>query len=378
MRAVLAVLPDTNALFGMLTSRSPEPAWQRLLGLSTAGEIEVVLAEVVQWELANQLREKLDSELGSLRVQTEKLRGLGLEPPAFGEGPDQVPQLVASASEHLRQAVLWHRGRIAPAPFVAAADLVRRSLERRPPFDRDDRGLRDTMLWLTALDVLATGATVILVSQDKRAFGDGELLGALREEVAASCGDGNRVLLTPDCPHALELVRERTSEVRRAAERAFDDPDVLAGAMHALADEARGEILDDRALSRQGWPAELVGVRVVHVERFTSAAIQSVDRTPDGSMRVGVRVGVVAELDARHDPELEYNDFMELIHDAEVNEIGYGLIDPLVQAHLRRTADLFGEVLLDPRADVGPLSRLTRVELPRRTLPHGQLRLELP
>lgn len=374
---MLAVLPDTNALFGALTNRSPCPAWQRLLGLSAAGEIEVVLAEVVQWELANQLREKLDADLRSLRAQTEKLRRLGLEPPTFGEGEGQAQQVLAATAEQLRQTVLWHRGRIVQAPFVPAADLVRRSLERRPPFDRHDRGLRDTMLWLTALELVTTGATVVLISQDKRAFGDGELLPALREEVAVRCGDADRVLLTRDCPHALKVVRERTGELRKTAERAFDDADVLADVMHTLADEARDEILDDRALRRQGWAPELVGVRVIHIESFTSAAIESVDATPSGSICVRVRVGVIAALDARHDPEIEYNDLMDLIEEAEVDDVGYGLLDPWAQAHLRRPADLLGEVLIDPHAVGTPTSRLTGVELPRRALPHGQLRLEL-
>ncbi len=374
---MLAVLPDTNALFGALTSRTPNPPWQRLLGLSTAGEIQVVLAEIVQWELANQLREKLETEFRSLRIQTDKMRRLGLEPPPFGEGPDQAQQVVAGTSEELRQQVLWHRGRIASAPSVSAADLVRRSLERRPPFDREDRGLRDTMLWLTALDLVADGTTVVLVSHDKRAFGDGELLHALREEVAAKCGDANRIVLARDCADAFELVCERTSELRRAAEQAFDDTDILAGVMQALAEQSCDEILDDVALRRQGWPEELVGVCVSAVDRFTSAAIESVERVSTGGLRIRVRVGVVAELDARHADDIDYNDLMDLIAEADIVDAGRTLLDPWMLLYLRRPTDLLGDVLLDPAAPDEVRTVLTGVELPRRVLPHRQLQFEL-
>jgi hypothetical protein len=371
------VVIDSNQLYGRLTADRPSSEWQRLLGLSAAGKVELVLPEVVQWELVNQFREELTAKLVRYRASGQHLSRAGLAVPSFGGGEAEIAQLVAEAGERLRQTVLWHRGRIAPVPDVSAAVLVRRSLERRAPFDAEDRGMRDTLLWHTVLGLLREGQDVVLVSADGRAFGQDRLLPALADEVAAIGGHPSRVVLAGCIKDSLELLTARTSEAyARAHDAIFDDDEVVSAVIQALSEGAESVITEGDDVWKQGWPDELVGYRVVEVTEWGGLAIEEAALVPDGSVRATLTLLAHAELDVRS-TWLEYNDFEELTADGHISDVGVGLLDGLTQTYLRRDVIIVGEVSLSqgcPTAQV----RVAEVRLPRRALRSGQLALELP
>lgn len=100
------VVVDSNQLFGYLAAPRPAPELQRLLDLSAAGTIELVLPEVVHWELVNQFHEDVAGRAARYRTAEQQLRRVGATPPAFGELDEQVSELVTQAGERLRQAAI--------------------------------------------------------------------------------------------------------------------------------------------------------------------------------------------------------------------------------------------------------------------------------
>jgi hypothetical protein len=95
----MLVVVDSNLLFGSLTASRPAQEWQRLLELSSEGSIELVLPEVVHWELVNQLRENLTRKAERYRKLGDDLRRAGLAPSNSGAFEGQLSEVVADTGE---------------------------------------------------------------------------------------------------------------------------------------------------------------------------------------------------------------------------------------------------------------------------------------
>ncbi|KRE63556.1 PIN domain-containing protein [Nostocoides sp. Soil756] len=78
---------------------------------------------------------------------------------------------------------------VLPWPKVDHEDLVRRAVERRPPFDAKGGGYRDSLVWADVVNMAARGFDVALVSHDKAFAGPGGgLARELAEEVRGLAG----------------------------------------------------------------------------------------------------------------------------------------------------------------------------------------------
>ena len=82
-----------------------------------------------------------------------------------------------------------------PWPEASHEDVVMRAANRQPPFNDQGSGYRDALVWLSCLDLIGAGETVVLVSQDND-FADG------RSGLAAALVREAREL-----PGSVELVR---------------------------------------------------------------------------------------------------------------------------------------------------------------------------
>jgi hypothetical protein len=290
--------------------------------------------------------------------------------------------MVADESERLRQEVLWNAGEIHAVPNVDHADLVRRSLERRPPFDSSDKGYRDALLWHIVLDLVRQGSDVVLASNDARAFsadkGGTGLHPMLVREVETACGHSDRVRLVRSLGQAIEFLCERTDQARADAQRILGDEEVVAEVMERLVEDADEEIIEERELHAQGWPEDLVGVRVLDIRDLGGLSVESAVRRADETLVVEISLRTVAELDVRSIDDLEYNDAETLIDTGYISDFGVGLRDGLCQMYLTRDIELLGELEFAPSDDQPLCSvRLRAVQIPRREPGHGQLRLEV-
>lgn len=382
---VLCVVPDSNQLFGQLTAARPRAAWQQLLRMSKNGQIRLTVPELVQWELANQMREQGEVKLAAQSRATAELRLLGLQPPAFGEGRVALDALLAEASEDMRGQITAHGGEILSLPVVDHSELVRRSLQRRPPFDLHDRGYRDALIWHTVLELVRDGEEVLLISNDGRAFsaeGDtSSLHPALAAEIEASCGDRRRVTLRRDLRTALVYIRESTSAATVVAKRALAcEPLVrdLAGRIVSCADEG---VLDQSALSAQGWP-NLLGVRIYTGDPIGAPALERVISVPGEPLSALVSLRVRADLDVRLPLDLDIDDDLAMVASGDFLDFGVGQLDHLVQLRVSRDVEVLCAVALEPEGSPATRSwRFTDVALrdlriPRRGPGDPQRRLD--
>lgn len=110
-----------------------------------------------------------------------------------------------------------------PWPQAPHEYIARRASERRPPFDEAGSGYRDTLVWLSCLELATAGRTVFLVSQDKDFIGrDQALAEALVEEVIDL--EGSVTLVRQLGPWLLPLVPWRdVRDLKQAAANAQDE-----------------------------------------------------------------------------------------------------------------------------------------------------------
>ena len=272
--------------------------------------------------------------------------------------------------------MLDHGGAILPIVDVAASQLALRSLERRPPFDDRDRGMRDTLLWLSVLELARAGRTVILAANDAGAFGEHRLHQALEDEVIAICGDPNRVVLARSLQAANDLVEQHATELRRTAERLLSRPAVRDDLAARIAAGAEGLVLSERMLRSEGWAPEVAGIRILEILRRRAPSLVSAAASPDGArLTVVVDLPVDADLDARHETEIGDDECLLLWGDGVVHDTGIGMLDNLVQVSLERDAVARATAVFEPVSQRLVSLTVDDARVPRRTPHDRQLRL---
>lgn len=70
----------------------------------------------------------------------------------------------------LRRFLKVHYGSILPSPKVEVNDILHRSIERIKPFSNGDRGFRDTVIWLTTLELVEPASRVSFVTSNTQDF----------------------------------------------------------------------------------------------------------------------------------------------------------------------------------------------------------------
>ncbi|KQY21973.1 hypothetical protein ASD16_15045 [Cellulomonas sp. Root485] len=136
--------------------------------------VEVVANQEREWNSAVKQPDKLSAALGRLSGR----RGL----PAIELAPDDYERRLSDRLEAMSIKRLAY-------PRVTHEEIVARAASRRPPFDPSGSGYRDTLVWISCLQLARDGERVFLVSQDND-FGNGKgaLSTVLTEEVKGSSG----------------------------------------------------------------------------------------------------------------------------------------------------------------------------------------------
>lgn len=381
---MLIVLPDSNALFGRLVGTRPSEDLLAVLALSSSGEAQFVLPEIVQWEIANQAQREIAEQVARYRAAGAKLRRLEIEAPTFNEGPNLGKERVALATEELRKTILSCGGRIAPIPNVSHAELVRRSLDHRRPFDTGDRGYRDTLLWHTALELLREHHSVVLVSNDKAAFvadGKSEQLHADLAAELRAFGVAGELRLARNFNRACQVVEEMASPARKAVKALLRMDEIAAEVMHLLCTGAQDQTLEGEELRYWGWSKDLAGVRVEEIKDFGGLRAYDAVKSSDGKLKAQVKMEAIAELDTRSydvfgDGDLD--ELEDLAIPGPIHDVGVGLTDWLLQAYVDRELTLAGEIEISESPQAVASVSLTGIELPRKIAREGQLALGFP
>ena len=165
----MLVMPDTNVLFSDLFLEGA--LIKTILAAETQADIRLVIPEVVVDELRNHLEERLEATVKTANEVRRQYAGLsGLDPYAidFMISSDQRRAVLDRFDRRIQQ--LSKEGRILKYPSPSPKELAHRSIRVQLPFRDKDRGMRDTLIWLTAKECVIKGADagskVTLVTDD--------------------------------------------------------------------------------------------------------------------------------------------------------------------------------------------------------------------
>lgn len=163
----LQIVPDSNALYGDpfftgVTSRS-------ILLSAQLVDIKLVVADLVQDELRNIVVKRardVSHKMLRLASDAEKINlGITLEPSKWQIGYE-ISQVAKKFDAHMSQHQSIH-GSI-PYSSVSARELASRAVERTRPFQDNERGLRDSLLWLSLIESAKNNSDpYLLVTRDK-------------------------------------------------------------------------------------------------------------------------------------------------------------------------------------------------------------------
>ena len=169
------VVPDTNVLFSDLFLE--QPSLSTIRETEQAVDLRVLFPAVVIDELRNKLEERLDQldkDAGKLRHDLTRLTGTRIGPLDF-EVASRGRRFISDRFER-RILQLHEEKRVIPYPSTSLEELAHRSIRTTPPFSGEDKGLRDTLIWLSIKEHLANamgaGSKVILVTRDGAFYAD--------------------------------------------------------------------------------------------------------------------------------------------------------------------------------------------------------------
>ncbi len=146
---------------------------------------KIIMPQIVYQELAGVYAREITARLKKFTgARKDLVRRLVKDLPP--EPVIDVSDAVGTYMEFLKQSLGISDGDIVPYKDDFLRDLVARAIKRVKPFSEKGEGFRDTLLWLTVLDISreAEQETVTLISNDVKAFGhDHSLYGVLSKEL---------------------------------------------------------------------------------------------------------------------------------------------------------------------------------------------------
>ena len=206
---MLLVIPDTNVLFS--DPFLERPLIRTILAAENHTDIRLVIQEVVIDELRNHVEERLEATVEAANEVRHKYAGLsGLDPYAvdFMIDADQRRAVLERFEQRIQQ--LYNDGRILKYPSPSPKELAHRSIRTQLPFRDKDRGMRDTLIWLTAkehaIEGVGSGTKITLVSGDG-AFWDKDK-SRMREDLTAEIKDAgiplDSIAVLPTLQHVID------------------------------------------------------------------------------------------------------------------------------------------------------------------------------
>ena len=189
---MLLIVPDSNNLY--TDPFLERPRIMTILAAESKGNVRLAVPAIVLDELQNQVQDRLNgivSDVEKARRKLAELHGLygydsyGIDLSVTSEQRDAVIARLNQRREDLNA-----EGRILSYPSISSEDLSRRSIQSRSPFDSKDRGLRDTIIWLSVVEFLLqqapeTDLQILFVSDDAAFWNDSkqELHNDLKEDL---------------------------------------------------------------------------------------------------------------------------------------------------------------------------------------------------
>lgn len=165
----MLIIIDTNVLFSDLFLEGASV--RTLLAAENQIDTRLVISEVVAEELRRHVEERVEAainEASNARRRIVDLTGSDRLSTKLEMNLDLKQIVLERFDQRIRQ--LKQQGRILKYPDASVRDIVHRSIMVQLPFQKGDKGLRDTLIWLTALECANQGSNagrkIIVVTSD--------------------------------------------------------------------------------------------------------------------------------------------------------------------------------------------------------------------
>lgn len=174
-------------------------------------------------------------------------------------------------------------GFIAPEPDLAIGDMVTRSIERRKPFSKGDRGFRDTVIWLTTLNLISDKTRISFVTENTQDFFDSDGLSPHPEilrEASLRLGESYKILFHKSLDEFIAHFDADKSASAEALERALTTNDLggfnlFSWIYDNFVDVIKYNELDD--VNWAGVPHGAENPRLLEIDDLVAANIVSVN-----------------------------------------------------------------------------------------------------
>ena len=227
----LLVIPDTNALYSDLFLEGPRI--KTILAAEAMTGLRLMIPKIVVEELRHKVEERLQQnikDVDNVRRELANLLGVGsfeVELNVYAEQCSAVMDRFEARIVELRE-----QGRILEYPEASPVQLAGRSIYQQRPFLPKDRGMRDTIIWLTLTQYLAEHSAeslqVILVTKDGGFLDDKkvELHESLLEELRGAGIPEESVFVRKDLNSVItEFITDKLSKVDWVQMSLTNDPD---------------------------------------------------------------------------------------------------------------------------------------------------------
>ena len=148
----------------------------------------LVIPEIIITEAANCLKNRAVDLLTKIQSNpsnrlVEQYRALFNKKTIDSETAEELSQRY---KKFIYRIVRLNKGLIPATPEINLNEIIERSIQRKKPFNKGDKGFRDTLLWLNVIDIVKKYSRVSFVSQNTNDFGDenGRLHSELKAELS--------------------------------------------------------------------------------------------------------------------------------------------------------------------------------------------------
>lgn len=172
----MLVLPDTNILFSDPFLEGAQVS--TIFAAENYTDLQLVIPRMVVDELRNHVEKRLKTIIDDVdKIRRDYAKLSGFHPFYLNSMIDADKKQAVLDRFEKRMQQLETEGRILSYPSMSPKELAHRSIKVKAPFQEHDKGMRDTLIWLTAKEQVIQGrhkgTTIIVVAKDK-AFWDKE------------------------------------------------------------------------------------------------------------------------------------------------------------------------------------------------------------
>src|SRR5262249_14685420 len=94
-----------------------------------------------------------------------------------------VDTVVAEYEAQLRRRLTQHHVSVREHPTISHAEVVKRAIAKRPPFNQQGQGYRDTLIWYTILELVADPDDWFVTVDNDYIDSDGNIRESLLDEL---------------------------------------------------------------------------------------------------------------------------------------------------------------------------------------------------